>query len=175
MKKIALLFIALMFVVSTANAQKGAMKVEPSLVLAFAPTGYNTGFGANGTFFYGINKNIDLTGTVGYVTWGSDIADVSLSTIPVLIGGRYSFAVEGTITPYVAAELGLHFLTFKMPSYTYFGTTYGGNESSSEFGLGIGGGAYINLGSLTIDGNLEYNKMGGSSYFAVRAGVMFAL
>ena len=176
MKKVALVILALMFVVSTSNAQKGAMKVEPSLVLAFAPSGYSTGFGANGTFFYGINKNIDLTGTIGYVTWGSDFTDVSLSTIPVLLGGRYSFEMDGAITPYAAAELGMHFVS---SSYPWFDWTTGAQTtesvSSSEFGFGIGGGAYFNVGSLIIDANVEYNTMGSSNYLAVRAGVIFAL
>lgn len=164
--------------IGTVSAQKGVMKVEPSLVVAFPVEGTNTGFGINGTFFYGINKNIDLTGTLGYISWGYSGIDASFSSIPILFGGRYSFDVQGTITPYAAAELGFHFTSasFTIPD---FGFGYGGGTtsvSSTEFGLGFGGGAYFQISdNIVIDGNLQFNIIGSSNYFAIRAGAVFGL
>jgi len=177
MKKMALVFIALFLFVSTASAQKGVMKVEPSLVIAFPQDGTSMGFGLNGTFFYGINENIDLTGTLGYVTWSYSDWDGSLSSIPILFGGRYSFGYQSGFTPYAAAELGFHFMSF---SYEYAGIPglYAGEtytSSSTEFGLGLGGGAYYQMGNLTLDGNLQYNTMGGNGYFAIELGVVFGI
>ena len=175
MKKIALLFIALMLVVSTANAQKGAMKVEPSLVLASSHTGTSMGFGANGTFFYGIDDNIDLTGTLGYITWSYDGWDGNLSTVPVLFGGRYSFGDKSGFTPYASAELGVHFKSYSFPSLDWTtGKSTTESISDTQFGLGIGGGAYYNLGNVTLDGNLQYNTMDGS-FFTFEIGAIFAL
>ncbi len=176
MKKIALLFIALMFVVSTSNAQKGAMKVEPSLVLASSHAGTGMGFGANGTFFYGINDNVDLTGTLGYITWSYDGWDGNLSTVPVLFGGRYSFGDQSGFTPYASAELGVHFMSFSYEIAAIPGWSEATTESFSDtqFGLGIGGGAYYNLGNIVLDGNLQYNTMDGS-FFTFEIGAMFAL
>lgn len=170
MKKMALVFVALFLFVSTATAQKGVMKVEPSLVIAFPQDGTSLGFGLNGTFFYGINENIDLTGTLGYVTWGYSDWDGSLSTVPVLFGGRYSFGDQSGFTPYAAAELGFHFMSV---TSEFWGETY--TSSSTEFGIGLGGGAYYQVGEITIDGNLQYNTMGGNGYFAIRVGAVFGI
>jgi len=179
MKSFKILLISLVLIAGSTFAQKGVMKIEPSVVIAFPPMeGTNTGFGINGTFFYGINKNIDLTGTLGYITWSYSDIDASFSSIPFLFGGRYSFEVEGTITPYAAAELGLQFTSasFTIPDY---GFGYGGGTtsvSSTEFGFGFGGGAYFQVSkSITIDGNLQFNIIGSSNYFAIRAGVIFEI
>ncbi len=181
MKFFKLLFLSSLLFIGTINAQKGVMKVEPSLVIAFPVEGTNTGFGINGTFFYGINKNIDLTGTLGYISWGYSGIDASFSSIPLLFGGRYSFDVQGTITPYAAAELGFHFTSssFTIPAYNVGGVTYGGgttSASSTEFGLGFGGGAYFQVSdNIVIDGNLQFNIIGSTNYFALRAGVLFGI
>ena len=157
------------------------MKIEPSIVIALPQDGTNTGFGLNGMFVYGINENIDLTGSLGYITWGYSDFDASFTSIPLLFGGRYSFDVEGTITPYAAAELGFHFTSasFSFPSYSIGGVTYGGetsSASSTEFGIGLGGGAYFQVGdNFVIDANLQYNTVGSGNYFAIEAGVVFGI
>lgn len=181
MKKFKILLISLVLISGTTFAQKGILKIEPSLVIAFPVEGTDTGFGINGTFFYGIDKNIDLTGTLGYISWGYSGIDASFSSIPFLFGGRYSFEVEGTITPYAAAELGFHFTSasFTIPSYNFGSTTYGGgttSASSTEFGIGLGGGAYFQVSdNIAIDGNLQFNIIGSSNYFAIRAGAVFEI
>jgi opacity protein-like surface antigen len=175
MKKIALVFMVLLLFVGTSSAQKGAMKIEPSLVIAFPHSGTNVGFGVNGTFFYGINKNIDLTGSLGYITWSYSDWDGNLSTIPVLFGGRYSFGDQSGFTPYASAELGVHFMSYSTeipasawtPAQTF-------SSSSTEFGLGIGGGAYYQIGSVVLDANLQYNSMDGS-FFSVELGALFRI
>lgn len=183
MKLFKLVLLSSLLFIGTIDAQKGVMKIEPSVVIAF-PTGdgLNTGFGINGTFFYGINENVDLTGTLGYLSWGTEFDGGSFSSIPVLFGGRYSFDIEGNITPYGAVELGFHFTSFSfdMPSYEINGVTYGGGSESvseTEFGFGIGGGAYFPVGdNLLIDANLQYNTMGSyDGYFAIRGGVIFGI
>jgi opacity protein-like surface antigen len=145
------------------------------LVIAFPQSGTNIGFGLNGTFFYGIDENIDLTGTLGYVTWSYDGWDGNLSTIPVLFGGRYSFGNQSGFTPYASAELGFHFMSYSFPSIDWTtGAPTTESFSDTQFGLGLGGGAYYNVGNVTLDGNLQYNTMDGS-YFSVEIGALFAL
>ena len=161
MKFFKLVFFSSLILIGTVSAQKGVMKIEPSLVIAFPQSGTNTGFGLNGMFFYGINDNVDITGTLGYISWSYDGFDATFTSIPVLFGGRYSFDVEGNITPYGAVELGFHFTSFSfdMPSYEINGVTHGGGSESvseTEFGFGIGGGAYFPVGdNLLIDANLQ--------------------
>ncbi len=176
MKKVFLLLLAFSFVAVSVNAQNGTMKVEPSVVIATSQTGTGMGFGANGTFFYGINNNIDLTASLGYITWSYDGWDGSLSTVPVLFGGRYSFGEQSGFTPYVSAELGLHFMSFsyEIPGIAGWTEAQTYSESTSEFGIGLGGGAYYNIGSTTLDANVQYNSMNGS-FFSVEVGAIFAL
>ncbi|MEN8192965.1 MAG: outer membrane beta-barrel protein, partial [Bacteroidota bacterium] len=161
MKIFKLILISFLLIVGTAHAQKGVMKVEPSLSLVFPNgEGLNTGFGINGTFFYGINKNIDLTGTLGYISFGTEYDGLSFSSIPLLFGGRYSFDVEGTITPYAAAELGFQFISSSVEINYGFGSETV-SASETEFGIGIGGGAYFQVNeNIVIDGNLQFNTMG---------------
>lgn len=177
MKFLTLLLISFLLFFGTISAQKGVMKVEPSIVIAF-PTGegINTGFGINGTFFYGINENVDLTGTLGYLSFGTEYGDGSFSSIPLLFGGRYKFDIEGNITPYGAVELGFHFTSISFDiDYGYGSQSY--SATSTEFGFGIGGGAYFPVGdNLLIDANLQYNTMGEmDGYFGIRGGVIFGL
>ena len=175
MKKITLVLFSLMIFVVTTNAQKGNMKIEPSVVLASSHTGTGMGIGANGTFFYGINENIDLTASLGYITWSYDGWDGSLSTVPVLFGGRYLFSDQSSLTPYASAELGLHFMSASYPSYNFFsGTSTTESLSSTKFGIGLGGGAYYKVGNITLDGNVQYNSMDGS-YFSLEVGVLLSL
>lgn len=176
MKKLFLISTIFLMAFTLNFAQKGAMKVEPSLVIASSHTGTGMGFGANGTFFYGINKQIDLTGTLGYISWSYDGWDGNLTTVPVLFGARYSFGDKSGFTPYASAELGFHFMSFSyevaaIPGWT---TAQTFSESSTEFGLGVGGGIYYNIGNTTLDANVQYNSMDGS-FFSVELGALFAL
>lgn len=185
MKKLTILIISALFISGSIFAQKGVMKIEPAVIVAFpSESGINMGFGATGTFFYGIEDNIDLTGTIGYISFGYDGFDGTFSTVPFLFGARYSFKVEGTITPYAAAELGFHFTSHSMeiPSYSFFGVTYGGEStsvSSTGFGFGIGGGAYFKVSeAIVIDGNIQYNiisSTGSFNFFSIRGGVIFEI
>lgn len=165
----------LVFITININAQSGKMKVEPSIVLATSHTGTSMGFGANGTFFYGINDKIDVTGSLGYITWSYSDWDGSYSTIPLLGGARYSFGDKSGFTPYASAEIGLHFVSLSFPTFSYFGESSSTSSiSETNFGIGIGGGAYYKLGDLTIDGNLQYNSM-DSGYFTLKVGAIFEL
>ena len=175
MKFVKLLLLSALLFVGTINAQKGVMKIEPSIVIAFPQDGTNSGFGLNGMFIYGINENIDLTGTLGYISWSYSGWDASFTTIPILFGGRYSFDVEGTITPYGSVELGFHFTSISVPSFNIGGVTYG-SFSSTEFGIGLGGGAYFQVSdNFVIDANLQYNTIGSGDYFDIEFGAVFGI
>ena len=64
------------------------------------------------------NHSWKLPGLLGYTSFGSkntsQFNDYSFSSVPLLFGARYSFAVpeEKMITPYVGAELGFQFQSF---------------------------------------------------------------
>lgn len=189
MKKALLVLLVLFtFAVST-QAQVGKMTVGGNLVLAL-PMGtfgdaFGMGFGGTATFTYRVIPNLDLTGTLGYLSFGYDVEnlDGSFGTLPFLVGGRYYFDA-GNIKPYVGAELGLHFgsTSVDIPSFNFGGISYGGGSnstSSTDFGFGFGGGVQVPIGDkLNLDATLQYNLIAAESssgYISIEAGVAYGL
>ncbi len=188
MKKLIAAILALFLLAGISNAQVGKMAVEPNVTLAL-PLGTfadanSTGFGGTATFMYRVIPQMDLTGTIGYLRWGyKGEFSGSFSSIPFLVGARYYFS-KGNITPYAGAELGLHFgsASIELPTYTLFGQTYGGgtaSSSSTDFGIGFGGGALFQAGSnLLLDATLQYNliaRESSASYLSVELGAKFGI
>lgn len=152
---------------------------------AFLPTGdfsdgAGTGFGGTATLFYDVSPMFQLTGSAGYATWGPKESlpsgyDYSLSTVPVLVGGRYSFGKDNFM-PYLLAELGVHFLSSTVED-PFFGKR---TDSSTKFGFAPGVGFVYKFNpKVGLDVNVKYDLISteGSSttYLGINAGVLFAL
>ncbi|HEY7751674.1 MAG TPA: outer membrane beta-barrel protein [Ignavibacteriaceae bacterium] len=179
-------FIVLAVVFLTAgfiNAQgKMALGVNAGVALPMGDfgDGYDMGFGGNGLFVYHASPNVDVTGSVGYLTWsGKDSSDFTFSSIPVMVGGKYLFG-KGKFNPYINAELGVHFVTFDTPEYTVFGQTVGGSVSDTYFGWGIGAGFLYEIGkNMDLDFNARYNSIASegssSEYLSFLIGILFGL
>lgn len=138
--------------------------------------GYDMGFGGNGLFVYHATPNVDVTGSVGYLTWsGKDALDgATFSSVPVLVGGRYLFG-KGNFNPYVAAQLGMHFTTYDVEVMGF--STSG---SDSYFGWNIGAGFLMGVGkNMDLDVNVLYNTISSegssSSYLGILVGLLFGL
>lgn len=185
MKKLfTILVLAMLFApVVNSNAQNMRGGVQVSLAMPMGTFGdvHATGFGAMGTFYYGLNPQIDLTGTIGFLTFGaaSDIPegfDYSLNFIPVVVGGRYNFVTSGEFKPYAGAELGLHFgsasVTVDMGPFGKIDT----DESTSDFSFAPLAGFYYNIGpKLQLDVNVKMNIISDANYLGINAGVAFGL
>lgn len=188
MKKVLLFLILSICIVGTTQAKGNQMAAGGNVVLAI-PMGtfgdaVGIGFGATGTFMFRVAKQIDLTGTIGYLRFGYDNVDGSLTSIPLLFGGRYYF-MPGKVQPYAAAEFGFHFTSssFDIPSQTIGGFTFGGGSqsaSSTDFGFGFGGGVLIAISkNVNLDGGLQYNLVtttgNSSGYISFEIGAAFGL
>ena len=179
----SVLLIAVLFT-GFINAQgKMAVGIQAGIALPMGDFGdaYKMGFGGTGTFAYHINPMLDVTGSVGYLTWSGKDADYTFSSIPVLVGARYYFG-QGKFHPYVAGELGMYFSTFDVPAVTIpgFGTFGGGSESGSDFGFGAGAGFLYQLSpKLDLDVNAKFSSISSSgsssSFINIMAGVLVAL
>lgn len=165
------------------NAQgKMAIGAQGGVALPMGDFGesYDMGFGGTVTLAYHLNPMLDITGSVGYLTWSGKDFDYTFSSIPVLAGVRYSFG-KGKFNPYVSGELGMHFVTFDIPSITVFGITVGGGSvSESYFGFGAGAGFLYQLSpKLDLDVNAKFNSISSegssSTYLSIMAGVLVAL
>jgi len=139
--------------------------------------GYDMGFGGTGTFVYNLNPNFSITATAGYLTWSGKVADFTFSSIPVLAGVRYAFG-KGKFNPYVAGQLGMHFVTVKSPSIVVLGIDIGGSASDSNFGFAAGAGfLYALSNNLNLDVNAMFNSItasgGSSNYVTALVGLLF--
>lgn len=179
MKKVLFVLILSFFFISSVNAQKGKMhaggQAGISIPMGDFGDGANLGFGFLGNFLYGVTPDIDLTGSIGYFTWGTDFDGVSFSDVPLLFGGRYYFN-RSEFTPYGLAQLGLHFRSYETPTITTaFGTFGGGSASDTEFGINLGGGFLYNMGSLMLDVNGSLNIVSDQNSINIMAGVLFPI
>lgn len=186
MKKLLLvLFVAVLAVAFTNAQSKMGVSVQGGV---FLPTGdfgdaAGTGFGGTGTFLYDLTPMLQITGSIGYATWGSkeDLPsgwEWSFSAIPVQVGLRYALG-KGNFLPYVAAETGINFISSKV-TVEYFGGTVTADESESKFGFAPGAGFLYKFNPKTaLDVTLKYNMIftegSSTTYLGINAGVAFAL
>jgi opacity protein-like surface antigen len=179
MKKFLAVFFVVILVAGFTNAQgKMALGLNAGIALPMGDfgDGYDMGFGGNGLFVYHVSPNVDVTGSVGYLTWsGKDAIDGStFSSIPVMVGARYLFG-QGKFHPYLGAELGMHFASF---DYEFMGVDY--SSSDSYFGWGAGAGFLYQIGNnMDLDVAAKYNSISSegsaSDYVSVFVGILFGL
>ncbi len=113
---------------------------------------YKPGYGGTGFLFFELAPGIEITGTSGYLMWDADIeeVDITLTSIPLLLGVRYYFG-EGGYAPYAALEGGLHFLKSE---------ALGFESESEEIGYGVGGGLLFRVSdNLFFDLGVKYNSI----------------
>ena len=183
MKKIIILFAIILSATTLIHAQgKMALGINGGVALPLGDfgDGFDMGFGGNAIFIYHTSPNSDVTVTVGYLTWsGKDSSDLTFSSIPVMVGGKYLFG-KGKFNPYINGELGVHFATAETPEYVINGQTYGGSVSDTYFGWGAGGGFLYKLGqNMNLDFNVRYNGIASegnsSNYVSILVGLLFGL
>lgn len=181
MKKFIPFIVLLIFAFSTTSySQSGKMAIGANLTIDFPMGDFgdvaNTGFGGMGYFYYGLNNNIDLTGSIGYITFGSDNDNLDFSDVPFLVGARYYFK-RAEFTPYASGELGLHFTSFEYEAPSFFGFG-GGTQSTSdtEFGASIGGGfLYMLNKNLDLDVNAKFHLVSDANQFTIQAGIRYGV
>ncbi len=185
MKKLLLVLFVTVFAVTFVNAQS-KMGASVQGLLSF-PTGdfgdgAGTGFGATGTFIYSVSPMLDVTGSVGYIKWGTKEStpgyEVSFSDIPILVGLRYTFG-KGQFLPYASAETGLHMLSSSVKG-TFFGFTVDESNTETKFGISPGVGFLYKFNPKTsLDVSAKYNMIftegSSTTHLSVSAGVAFAL
>ena len=183
MKKIFIVFAVILLAPGFVHAQgKMALGINGGVALPMGDfgDGFDMGFGGNAIFVYHASPMSDFTASVGYLTWSAkDTGDVTFSSIPVLLGGRYLFG-KGKFNLYVAGELGAHFSSVDTPEYVILGQTYGGSVSETYFGWAAGAGFVYGVGkSMDLDFSAKYNMIisegNTSDYISFMIGLLFGL
>jgi len=183
MKRLAVL-VCLLAVATMASAQ-GKMSLGGNVGI-YLPMGdfgdvANTGFGILPQFEYQWKPNVNLTGTVGYVSFGGESGtlygmqyEYSYSDMPILVGAKYYFG-EGKMKPYAMAKTGLHM--FKAEA-----TVGGFSASASEtyFGIDLGAGFEMPMGekmNFDVAGGFEsiFSEGESSNSLVISAGIKYFL
>jgi opacity protein-like surface antigen len=193
MRKITLAVMVMLTMAGIVSAQQ--MSIGGSLGL-YMPLGdfgdmAGMGFGVLPQFEYQLNEKVNITGTIGYVSWGGKdieyqaydyVNDVyytekweySISNIPILAGAKYYFG-QGKTKPYGMATAGLNMFSV---STTIFGMEVSASET--YFGFGVGGGMEMPLNEkMNLDFNASYETIASegesSNDLVFRAGIKYLL
>ena len=177
MKKSAALLIGSALVSMTASAQFSA-----GLEVALPDwEGVTPGVGASVCYEHEINENLGVTGTVGYISVGTE-ADFleAYSMIPAQVGARY-YLNDRTGGIYGQAQVGIHSISATTPEIVIDGLgiiddvvipSETVTDSYTSFAIGAG---YVL--SETLDASVRYNSLtyeeGSNSYIGLRVGYTF--
>lgn len=177
MKKMVTILFAVILFTGFVNAQtKMALNIGPivSLPMGDFGDGANTGFG--GTVIFEMEFLPQLTGTLqsGYITFGTEVDEVSFSMIPILVGGKYYFVPDMGL--YGQAQLGVSLFKAETPEVvTPFGT-FGGSATSTEFTFALGAGYEIPVSSnFIVDIAGAFNIVSNANHITFRVGGKFGL
>lgn len=165
--KVRATFIIVFFMFGALSyAQEGFHKVNVGVDLAL-PMGdlsnmSSIGFGVSGKVYYGLNQEMNITGSLGYLNFPYKESDLSggLSMIPVMFGFDYDFGGF-----YVEPKLGFVFTSMKVK---LMGMS-SGTHSSTELGIGLGGGYRLD----NLDFSAHFNIVDNLNYFGIRAAYSF--
>lgn len=178
MKKLTLFLIVFLFSFSIINAQN-KMSLGGGLVISLPMGDFgesaNTGFGATAVFELGFMPQLIGVANIGYISYGTDVDEVSFSSVPLIFGVKYFF-VPG-IGFYGIGQLGLNFFSTSVdiPEIGGFG---GGSASatSTEFTFVIGAGYQLPVGSnVYLDFNGTFNLVSDFNNLQFWAGAKFGL
>lgn len=179
MKKLLSIFLVVIVFTGLVNAQsKMALNIGPLISLPMGDFGDGANLGFGGTAIFEMEFMSQLTGTLqsGYLTWGTDVDDVSFSAIPILVGGKYYFVHN--VGFYGQAQLGVSLFSTETPEITIpgFGTIGGGSSSSTEFTFALGAGYEVPVSSnFIVDVSGAFNIISNANHISFRVGGKFGL
>jgi len=184
MKKLLAIAVILLVAAQIGYAQKPVMGVGGGIEIAMPIGNFsdvaNVGFGLTGRYEYKLNKDVAITGTLGWIHWGgkntTSYGDYGFTDIPLKGGVKYYFT-PGPGRVYGMAELGLHFTSVSWTwNAGYYG--YGGSYSASEtkFGFAPGVGYEMKIGkNLMLDLSGRFEIVADVNHFALRGGILYIL
>lgn len=155
MKKVLTLLIILVTIPVLAFSQgKIGVSAQGGMTLPLGDFGdfVKPGYGGTGFLFFELSPGIEITATSGTFMWDADseVVDMTLTSVPLLLGIRY-YLGEGGYAPYAALEGGLHFLKTEGSGFA---------SDSEEMGYGIGGGLLFRVSNnFFFDLGVKYNSI----------------
>lgn len=185
MRKIFVIILLVAGIAFTSNAQTKNMAVGADFVVSIPlgdlSTNAKVGFGGLGSFEYAFMPQLVGIGQIGYITWGTDVANASYHVVPIVVGAKYFFTPG--VGFYGISQLGLAILSASVeipaitvyPGYTIGGGSVGG--SSTEFSFAIGAGYELPVSpNVDLDFSALFNLItSNANNIQIRAGAKYAL
>ena len=193
MKKLLLIVFLSLVAFQTAKAQgKWTLGAGGEVLLPtgdFSSKDYldaKMGFGGSARAQYLINRQMAITGSLGYEGWSSDAGgnyvDLTFTNIPLSFGFKYLFGRE-KIRFYLLGEVGLNFWKSKATGKNGYSFSY--DKSATLLGVAPSAGVEIALDKdVTLEGAIRYQILGSDkdatgdkapNHFGLRVGVNFGL
>jgi hypothetical protein len=182
MKKLlsVLIILAFAFAMNTTFAQgKNYLGIGANLALPMGSfsDAAGTGFGATGSFEMTFTPNITGIATAGYLKFGGQdfgYFSYDYSDIPIMVGIKYYFTPGMPF--YAIGQVGLNFFNANASYTGPFGSLFEASGSSTEFGLGLGVGYEVPVGTnAAIDLTGMFNIISDLNYIGVRAAYRFGI
>ncbi len=182
MKKILTMVVGLMLMLAVSNAQAGMGDLSWDVAGGVGvplTSGYDLGFGGEGTAELNIAPSLNATGSLGFYTFnvtGSTSANnASTAVVPILVGLKYELGPVPGLKPYLIGQAG--FSDF-INSITISGYSASGSAFYPEIAGGAGLG--FDLGPASTIGIFVQVKIavvlgnGGTfTYLPILGGVSF--
>ncbi len=178
MKTILSLLIVVLLSFTSLNAQNN-MSLGGGLVVSLPMGDFgesaNTGFGATAVFELSFMPQLVGVANIGYISYGTDVDELSFSSVPLLFGVKYFF-IPG-VGFYGIGQLGFNFFSASVDIPEISG--YGGGSvstTSTEFTFVIGAGYQLPVGSnVYLDFNGTFNLISDFNNLQLWAGAKFGL
>ncbi len=183
MKTLILMLVACAIIAGTAINTKAANPLSEGSksigggVVASMPIGNfgdaaNTGFGVRGSFQYFFAHLFAFQATLAYISYSTDSDDVSFSNIPLLFGISYYIALNQALFLYLAANVGLNFVSASVD----LGIYGSGSNSNTKFGFSPAAGLLIPMTtSIALLPYLQLNMVDEYNSLGINFKVMFNL
>ncbi|MEW6195455.1 MAG: hypothetical protein AB1521_09885 [Bacteroidota bacterium] len=172
MKYYLLIFSSLIIIGKTSAQNQWQFSIASGVIspefLINSPLGYQV----EGRIFYLLSDSVQLSISSGFNSWKEELGPDGnkFESIPLLAGIKYSFQM-GFLSPYLAGELGVHFITrdytyqIYEPSENYDGlyklvSSEPETESTTKFAYRLSIGSIISAyENIDLDLSIRYNNI----------------
>ena len=162
---------------SRAEADIGFKGVGGRLSLV-SPDNIDMTFGFGGVFDFGtFAPQVGFGATIDawFGSEGAGSFSVDYRDIIIGVNSKYYFKTSNEkLKPYAGGGLAMHFFTFDLPSFDFFGQSIGGSETDTKFGIDLLGGLNYAAGeNIDITGEAMYRVVSDIGQFVISGGIIY--
>lgn len=130
-----------------------------------------------------VHPNFGIDTYVGYWKYSEEVVGVEASFRDISVGvrGKYLIHATPTVTPFIGAGVGAHFVTAEgtIPAFDFGGITtpeMSFSDTETKAGFDVGGGVQFDVNErIAIQADAWYTIVSDFNQLAARGGLMFKL